>query len=58
MKKNLAITTGIAIPYYTLLYATQSEMPKDALFCVILGVVLGVCIELVKYGVSKDEKEK
>ena len=57
MKKNLAITTGIAIPYYTLLYATQGELPKDGLFCIILGLVLGVCIELVKYGVSKDNKK-
>lgn len=53
--KDMAICIGIGLPYFILLYSCVDASKLDSSAPIILGIMLGVCIELVKWGLKKEE---
>jgi len=53
--KDIATYIGIGLPYFFLLYSCIDVSEWNSSRPIILGIIFGICIELVKWGLKKEE---
>jgi hypothetical protein len=53
MIKSMAVTTGLGLPFFTIIYSCNPDLVNSLSNIILLGVGFAICKELVIWGLKE-----